>query len=906
MRSRLAPLVILWCATLAGWLLQGAVAPIDGSTSAARVGLLPTAWWLAGGAGLITVASVWARPSLSSVLPLALSAVLLLPWLPLPIPPAFLALVGPASGVVAVAIVVLWLVGSLPGPPRVPVSLSHPRRGPIIAGFTAAAIFGLAAWRAAPMLPGGDEPHYLVATQSLLYDGDLKVENNYRRRDYRQFVDAELQPHFMRRGQDGEIYSIHLPGVSVLVLPAFALAGHPGAITFLVIMAALGMALVWRIGWELTGSAAAAWFAWASASVSTPVLFQAFTVGPDGPAAVLVLVGVWALLRASRQPAKQADKGDVATKGVARLAPWLGVGSALALLPWLHARLAALAGVLGLLLVWQLLRRPGGVRLTAAFLLAPVVSAVGWFSYFYAIYGEVSPEAPYRGSGLNAVAHMPSGIGGLFFDHQFGLVPNAPVFLVALIGVGAMLCSRGCRRSAEWIWLGAGLTTLVATYVLAIAPMRMWWAGWSAPARFAVPFLSALAVATAVAWQVARRRVTRAAMLCALGASAGITALLVTLQRGRLAYNVRDTWSLLHEWLSPLVVLSHGMPDFHRLPEYYGFYHAAIWLALLLGAWLLLRVVEQKRGFRSRAWLATAVPLAFGVAVVLALSLSWKLTGATVVQAAPAQLRLLRRIEPGTRQIGLRLTPLALLAPAEVAPLLRIRSTERWLRTVRDGPLFVIPGGIPAGRYRLLVHADPSPAAQIVAGIGREMFPVSARVLPASGGDSILPLNFAVDVRAIIVRGNGEAAAAIRDIVLQPRTIRRHRRRNGRQAQQATIYPGGIAYFLDDRAFVDVGGFWVVGGQTTDIVVASRRKRDRVRLALRNGRVPNQVTLRNGGWQLGFDLAPRETREVDVPILVSSGPPSVISIGSTAGFRRSDVNPQVNDRRWLGVRVELP
>jgi len=123
-------------------------------------------------------------------------------------------------------------------------------------------VFALAAWGVSPVLPGGDEPHYLVITQSLLYDGDLQIENNHRRGDYRAYYAAELPPHSIRPGRNGAIYSIHAPGVPALVLPAFAIGGYRGVVVFLILLSAAGCALAWWLAYRSTGSMAAAWFGW--------------------------------------------------------------------------------------------------------------------------------------------------------------------------------------------------------------------------------------------------------------------------------------------------------------------------------------------------------------------------------------------------------------------------------------------------------------------------------------------------------------------------------------------------------------------------------------------------------------------------------------------------------------------
>ena len=104
-----------------------------------------------------------------------------------------------------------------------------PRYQPRIAAGATLVVALVAAWVLNSRLPAGDEPHYLVITQSLIKDADLRIENNHRARDYAAYLDAPLAPDFLRRGRDGQIYSIHAPGLPVLVLPAFWLFGYRGA-----------------------------------------------------------------------------------------------------------------------------------------------------------------------------------------------------------------------------------------------------------------------------------------------------------------------------------------------------------------------------------------------------------------------------------------------------------------------------------------------------------------------------------------------------------------------------------------------------------------------------------------------------------------------------------------------------
>src|SRR5207253_3933564 len=120
----------------------------------------------------------------------------------------------------------------------------EPARQVLLAGALAAVAFGLGTWSVAPQHPDGDEPHYLVITQSILQDHDLKIENNHRQRDYEAYFGRLLKPDFLKRSKDGEIYSIHAPGLPVAVAPAFLLSGYRGVLIELVLLSAAASTLV--------------------------------------------------------------------------------------------------------------------------------------------------------------------------------------------------------------------------------------------------------------------------------------------------------------------------------------------------------------------------------------------------------------------------------------------------------------------------------------------------------------------------------------------------------------------------------------------------------------------------------------------------------------------------------------
>jgi hypothetical protein len=235
------------CVGVAAWCSLGTVGLVGNST-AARLALLPPLWLLP--TFILTAHAVLhvGRVASSRLPPLFLSSLAILPWLPVPLPAAALLWTGPLLAVVWAA-AARGVIASGPAPAG-GKWLTNPRHASATAAILAFAVYMGTAWWLSPVLPEGDEPHYLTITQSLLLDGDLQIENNHARGDYLSYSLHAARPDYLRRGTNGAIYSIHAPGLPVLIAPAFFLSGYPGVIVFLGVVGALGTALVcaWRIG----------------------------------------------------------------------------------------------------------------------------------------------------------------------------------------------------------------------------------------------------------------------------------------------------------------------------------------------------------------------------------------------------------------------------------------------------------------------------------------------------------------------------------------------------------------------------------------------------------------------------------------------------------------------------------
>ncbi len=153
-----------------------------------------------------------------------------------------------------------------------------------------------------------------------MHDADLRVANNYANGEYLEYFPGRLEPHFLKRSSSGEIYSIHAPGVSVIVLPAFAVAGYAGAVVTMILIAAITAALAWRIAWRVSGSAAAAWISVLAVFGTAPYFFHTFTIYPEIIGGFIVTVALCGPARICQRAAMSSAHADRGWRGAGRSA----------------------------------------------------------------------------------------------------------------------------------------------------------------------------------------------------------------------------------------------------------------------------------------------------------------------------------------------------------------------------------------------------------------------------------------------------------------------------------------------------------------------------------------------------------------------------------------------------------
>jgi hypothetical protein len=354
----------------------------------------------------------------------------------------------------------------------------------------------------------GDEPHYLMAAQSLAFDGDLDVTNDYASRERTLRVTRSFPLEQFRHAADldgsGKLRPLHGVGLSVLLAPAVGIGGLRAAQGAMVLIAALLADQLLRLLRDLRLRRGARTAAWIAVVGCSPLLVFASQIYPEVPAALLIVVALRVMVGHATSPRALA----------------LGATAGTALV-WLHVRYIPLAmGVFaGLVIAAAAARRrdrTGGVGAWAAgvvtsglrdwravllpVLLPYAIGAAAFASAFQFWYGNIHPTAPYR-----PFSTTTAGDAGWTFLYDYvladilspvhGWIPYVPVHWLGLAALGVLLLRFG--------WPAAAVLAVAVGYELLLASAAPN-VGWGLPARYLLPVLPLIAIPIAVALQHVR------------------------------------------------------------------------------------------------------------------------------------------------------------------------------------------------------------------------------------------------------------------------------------------------------------------------------------------------------------------------------------------------------------------
>ncbi|HYR27388.1 MAG TPA: hypothetical protein VEU30_02925, partial [Thermoanaerobaculia bacterium] len=369
----------------------------------------------------------------------------------------------------------------------------------------------------------GDEPFYLLVTESLVRDLDLDLANQYQNLWRSETGRRDLAPQLGDPvGDNGELYSRHEPFLPLLMVPGYFFAGLHGAI---LTIALFGVLLVrstvrWMEDEGISDETARAVFP--LFAFAPPILFYATRIWPEVPAAFCFVE----VLRGMRN-----ERGK----------RWIP-----ALLGFVLLKLRFVLVAIGCLVVWLSghrvrTRQPDNPTTRQLGVLAAIIGLPLLIAFL--VTGSMTNVHTWREL-VPTLTHA-SGFFGLLADGMSGIAFQAPFYLLGLFALTRWrTMPRGFR-------LGILASLLYLFYLL---PRPEWFGGWAPPLRYIVFLMPVLALGAAAMWD----RISR-----------GAIAIIAVWTAGLVIHGLAYPWRLFHEatgenaigeWLSRL-----HQSDFSRL-----------------------------------------------------------------------------------------------------------------------------------------------------------------------------------------------------------------------------------------------------------------------------------------------------------------------------------------------------
>jgi len=443
----------------------------------------------------------------------------------------------------------------------------------------------------------GDEPYYLLMTESLVKDHDLDLSNQYRDLAHSDTGRPDLLPQpGDPRGAHGEQYSRHEPFLPILLMPGYAAGRLPGALAVIALFGALLARSTIRFLEDEGIADGTTRVLFPLIAFGPPVVFYATRIWPEVPAAFCFVEAVRGIR--NRRPPR-----------------WIAAIFALVLLKIRF-------GLIAIALLVRVLRTKRQFAIAAAVVAVPLIIA-------FLISGNAMNTHSIRELLPSSPIFYWLGLFGLVLDGAAGIVFQAPLYALAILALPRW------RSMPPGFRLGMS-TSLV--YILYLIPRSEWHGGWSPPLRYIVVLMPILALGAATMWE-------------RLGAGTRTVIALWTLML--VTHGATFPWRLFHLATGEnfigesLSTIWHS--DFSRLmPSFIRPNTAAVVGSVVLVAALSITVILSRRSARSGAGRSKDPQPVNPVraAVFREASTEGVLRPSSAASASPTQLRRLRMTVP--------------------------------------------------------------------------------------------------------------------------------------------------------------------------------------------------------------------------------------------------------------------
>lgn len=331
----------------------------------------------------------------------------------------------------------------------------------------------------------GDEPHYLVMSNSLKNDKDFDIKNDYVDKVYKAYYPDNLEPHInwaLINKDASNWHSIHGPGLPMLILPGVLFSKRLGP---LIILAGFALiAVLASVYFSKTVSKTSfAFLAGLLLAISIPFLSLAGYIFPDlvaGSLVALIFAIYYSKLRKEL------------------VYPLIGLISAV--LVWVHVKTTLIAVTVILYIAYRIIMERSEKRLrNIALLMSPFLLLILLLQVkFFQWYGVLTPNGIYKGNNQLFQISPFNVLLASLVDPFKGLLVTSPIWFAILYGF------------PEWYRKNKEQLIFVSLVVIPSALIQFtfndWAGGWSSPGRYLMLYLPVILPALALGYEAMFKR----------------------------------------------------------------------------------------------------------------------------------------------------------------------------------------------------------------------------------------------------------------------------------------------------------------------------------------------------------------------------------------------------------------